>query len=67
MPGPGTYKLTEGLGGKIATSKYKNPGSPRMQPDYAPAEGKRTKNESPGPGQYILPSDFGRLELYKMK
>ena len=40
IPGPGAYRLSECLGDKIATSKYRNPGSPRMQPAYTPKESK---------------------------
>lgn len=37
-----------------------------MQPAYTPNES-RIKNNSPGPGTYQLPSEFGRLDLYKLR
>jgi hypothetical protein len=65
IPGPGTYNAIQEIGQKSRLSTSKNPGSPRMQPDMTRDKTKVKSNNVPGPGTYILPSDFGHLEFHK--
>lgn len=71
IPGPGTYNPSDvdsSLGGYIV-SNYKNGGNVKfIKPKLPPQGGLRSKTPmnaraaTPGPGQYLLPSDFGYLE-----
>ena len=68
IPGPTDYNPSDYSNGNYVTSKFKNHGSikyikdpPKLSRNLAV----RTMNQTPGPGSYMPPSEFGYLELYK--
>jgi hypothetical protein len=61
VPGPGAYEVKDYLSGEYVLSKFKNPGtgkfgsSKRMEIKFS--------KDTPGPGTYRPPSDFGYLDI----
>lgn len=68
LPGPGDYYPSDQLAGQYLLSNFKSYGTRKYVPDahqnssrnYTPL-----KSDTPGPGQYLAPSDFGYLEMRK--
>lgn len=61
-PGPGMYNPSDYSDGLYILSKFKNKGTHQ----YRTKVGKKmltVKKDTPGPGSYIAPSDFGHLDL----
>ncbi len=67
LPGPGNYEPLDFVKCQHLLSNFKNVGTPKYKPDNSQkgSSGVRTRNETPGPGQYQAPSDFGYLDMYK--
>ena len=69
IPGPGNYDPDDYAGGKYLLSSFKNYGTRKMMPDSQTNRNEIRKrklmSETPGPGSYQAPSDFGHLETYK--
>ena len=65
LPGPGVYNPSDYSGNMgYILSTNKNLGSIKMRNDsYRKHQG--TSRDTPGPGTYAPPSDFGHLVLYK--
>lgn len=66
-PGPGNYNPSDYNADTCSyiTSKFRNRGSIQYRHDIT-KKIERTKTETPGPGSYIAPSDFGHLDLKPM-
>ena len=67
-PGPGVYNPSDYTNGHYLTSNFKNRGSPSYTKPHYHIRRQSTINkvrDTPGPGTYMPPSDFGYLELYK--
>ena len=71
IPGPGNYDPEDYSGGKYLLSSFKNYGTRKMMPDSQTNRNEIRKrklmSETPGPGSYQAPSDFGHLETYKFQ
>lgn len=63
-PGPGEYQPSDYnySTGMYITSQFKNRGSIQYKRDIT-RKADKTRHETPGPGSYIAPSDFGHFEL----
>lgn len=63
-PGPGNYNPSDydSSTGMYITSKFRNRGSIQYRHDIT-KKVERATTETPGPGSYIAPSDFGHLDL----
>lgn len=66
-PGPGNYNPSDynSSNGMYITSKFRNRGSIQYRADIT-KKIQRAKFETPGPGSYIAPSDFGHLDIKQM-
>ena len=65
-PGPGVYNPSDYTNGQYVTSNFKNRGSPHyIRPNMGGRRQSTIVKDTPGPGTYMPPSDFGYLELYK--
>ena len=64
LPGPGNYQPSDynSSTGMYITSKFRNRGSIQYRNDIS-KKIERTKTDTPGPGSYLAPSDFGYLDL----
>ena len=64
MPGPGNYNPSDynASSGMYVTSQFRNRGSIQYRRDVS-RKTDRGQGETPGPGSYIAPSDFGHLDL----
>ena len=66
IPPPGTYDPKDYSGDKYLLSSFKNYGTRKMMPDQCRnAQKRKLMSETPGPGSYQAPSEFGYLETYK--
>ena len=63
IPGPGSYEIRDYNDGNYVLSQYKNAGVRRF--GTAARMQLKLPRESPGPGAYRPPSDFGYLEIIK--
>ena len=65
IPGPGNYHVSDYAGGQYLLSNFKSYGV-RV---YKPVTRNRSKraSDTPGPGTYRAPSDFGYLEMAKFR
>ena len=66
VPGPGTYKTNGEFLSGYPLSQYKNQGSRKFNNSQREFFGKKNIN-TPGPGSYRLPSEFGYYESIKRK
>ena len=64
VPGPGAYKNIEGFLNGFPLSQYKHNGSRKFSNSSREFFGKKDLN-TPGPGSYRLPSEFGYYESKK--
>jgi hypothetical protein len=64
-PGPGVYNPTDYNNGNYVLSQFKSGGITTMRKPERHRAFSISKHETPGPGAYMPPSDFGYLELYK--
>lgn len=69
LPGPGDYDPSDQIGGtsQYLLSNFKSYGTRKYMPNtqHSSRGPAPTKSETPGPGTYQAPSDFGYLELNK--
>ena len=69
IPGPGDYDPSDQIGGtsQYLLSNFKSYGTRKYMPNtqHSSRGPAPTKSETPGPGTYQAPSDFGYLELNK--
>ena len=70
MPGPGSYNPSDYDGVKYHLSKFKTSGTRKYVKDSYRGGSKglslvNTKADTPGPGTYIAPSDFGHLDFHR--
>ena len=66
IPGPGNYDPEDYSGGKYLLSSFKNYGTRKFMPDQCRNNLKRKlMSDTPGPGSYRAPSEFGYLDLFK--
>ena len=65
IPGPGTYFPNDYTDGKYHLSTFKTVTTRKYRPDTNVIKHRKQMSETPGPGTYRLPSDFGYLELKK--
>lgn len=66
IPAPGTYDPKDYSNDKYLLSSFKNYGTRKFMPDQCRNANKRKlMSETPGPGSYQAPSEFGYLESYK--
>jgi hypothetical protein len=64
LPGPGHYNPSDTCSnGMYLLSNFKNYGTKKFKLETK--KGQTCKMETPGPGTYMPPSEFGYLELYK--
>lgn len=65
LPGPGNYDINDKKEGNLyVLSKYKNTGTTIYHRSTSVVES--TRLNTPGPGSYMAPSDFGYLEMNRM-
>jgi len=64
-PGPGEYYPSDKSQGMYLLSNFKNYGTKVYRHDTAIKQKRKKLLDTPGPGTYMPPSDFGYLELYK--
>ena len=64
LPGPGQYDPNDYQEGNYIVSKYKNPGVRRFGTS-ARMQLKTPSIDTPGPGTYRQPSDFGYVDTIK--
>jgi len=70
FPGPGTYREVDCMSesGKFISSNYKSPGSMRYKGDSRPKRGlAASQANTPGPGAYGAPSEFGNTQKHFLK
>ena len=69
MPGPGSYNPSDYDGVQYLLSNFKTYGTRKYIKDSYSGSKRlslvNTKAETPGPGTYIAPSDFGHLEFHR--
>lgn len=67
IPGPGQYNPSDTCSnGMYLLSNFKNYGTKKFKQDTKMGTLKTNKNmDTPGPGTYMPPSEFGYLEMYK--
>jgi hypothetical protein len=65
IPGPGAYYPNDYTNGTYHLSTYKTVTTRKYRPDTNVIKHRKQMSETPGPGTYRLPSDFGYLELKK--
>lgn len=63
VPGPGSYDPIDYTDGTYILSQFKNPGTRRF--GTAKRMEFRINKDTPGPGAYRPPSDFGYLDILK--
>lgn len=61
-PGPGMYNPSDYSEGMYILSKFKNKGTHQYK-NRVTKKIVSIKKETPGPGSYLAPSDFGHLDL----
>ena len=64
VPGPGQYESKDYSDGSYFLSSYKNPGVRKFGTEQR-LSARHLKIDTPGPGTYRPPSDFGYVELLK--
>jgi hypothetical protein len=64
-PGPGVYNPSDYQNGHYLLSNFKTHGPPSFSKPGLRRNSAINKTETPGPGSYMPPSDFGYLEIYK--
>jgi hypothetical protein len=64
LPGPGNYNPSDYHAdtGQYITSQFRNRGSIQYRRDVQKKI--RRQTETPGPGSYLAPSDFGHLNMH---
>lgn len=69
MPGPGSYNPSDYDGVQYLLSNFKTYGTRKYMKDSYSGSKRlslvNTKADTPGPGTYIAPSDFGHLEFHR--